>query len=100
MVVYNVTVGIDKEVEQEWLNWMINHHIPRVLATGLFHENKIYKVLTGDEENISYSIQYFAESLTMVEKYLNEYAPALIQEHNEKFKNRHAAFRTLLQSVD
>ena len=100
MIVYNVTVGIDKDAEQEWLHWMVNEHIPKVLSTGMFHENKIYKVLTGDEENISYSVQYFAESLDLVEKYLNEYAPALIQEHNERFKNRHAAFRTLLQSVD
>ena len=100
MIVYNVTVGIDKEAEVEWLDWMINVHIPRVLATGMFVDNKIYKVLTGDEENISYSVQYFAENLNYVEKYLNEYAPALIQEHNEKFKDRHAAFRTLLQSID
>lgn len=100
MILYNVTVGIDKEVEMEWLNWMIKEHIPNVMATGMFIQYKIYKVLTQDEENISYSIQYFAEELSKVEKYLNEFAPSLIQEHNERFKNRHAAFRTLLQSID
>lgn len=100
MVVYNVTVGIDKAAEEEWLFWMKTKHIPDVMQTGLFIDNKIYKVLTDEPDNISYSVQYFAETLDHVDRYLNEFAAALIREHNEKFKNRHVAFRTLLQSVD
>ena len=28
MILYNVTVNIDKDVEQDWINWMKNTHIP------------------------------------------------------------------------
>ena len=100
MFIYNVTIGIDRDVEEEWVIWMKETHIPRVMNTGLFYDNKMFRVLTADEDNISYSVQYFAEDISTVEKYLNDYAPGLIQEHNEKFKNRHAAFRTLLQRID
>jgi len=99
MIIYNVTVGIDKDVESEWLSWMKTKHIPDVMATGMFEENKIYRVLT-EEDNISYTIQYFSDSLAKVEKYLTEFAPGLINEHNERYKNKHVAFRTLLESVD
>lgn len=100
MILYNVTVGIDRDIEEEWVLWMKEYHIPRVMETGMFVENRMFKVLTSEEDNISYSIQYLAETLDKVESYLSNFAPTLIEEHNEKFRNKHVAFRTLLQSID
>lgn len=100
MVLYNVTVGIDAEIEQEWLNWMKEKHIPNVMATGMFIEYKIFKVLNQDDESsISYSVQYFADNIENVVAYLDNHAPALVEEHRAKFKDRHVAFRTLLEEV-
>ena len=31
MIIYNVTISIDKEVENHWLDWMKNTHIPDVM---------------------------------------------------------------------
>ena len=100
MVLYNETVGIDSETEQEWLKWMQEDQIPKVMATGYFTEFKIYKVLSQeDEASVSYSVQYFSENLHQVVEYLNTAAKALAEDHMRKFKNRHVAFRTLLQQV-
>lgn len=99
-VLYNVTVAIDTAVEEEWLGWMVEYYIPEVMATGMFENYNIYKVLSDDGDvDPSYSIQYFADSISKVEKYLTEYAPGLIQKHKEKYENRHVAFRTLLQQI-
>lgn len=100
MLLYNVTVGVDKEIEEEWLAWMKSKHIPDVLKTGMFVSSKLYKVLQdSDEGTVSYSVQYFAQSIEHVQQYLEVYAPVLIAEHREKFKDKHVAFRTLLQEV-
>ncbi|HRJ31395.1 MAG TPA: DUF4286 family protein [Cyclobacteriaceae bacterium] len=100
MYLYNVTIGIDKEVELEWLAWMKNEHIPDVLATNMFITHKVYKVLHDNEDGTaSYSIQYFADSLDKVVHYLEHLAPALIEKHKQKYGNRHVAFRTLLEEV-
>jgi hypothetical protein len=100
MYLYNVTVGIDKDVEQQWLEWMKNEHIPDVLATTLFAGHRIYKVLHDNEDGTtSYSIQYFAESLENVVLYLEKFAPALIEKHQQKFGGKHVAFRTLLEEI-
>jgi hypothetical protein len=100
MLLYNVTVGIDKDVETEWLQWMKEIHIPDVMNTGMFVSSRIYKVLHDQEDGtISYSIQYFAESIDHVQQYLEVYAPTLIDEHRRKFANKHVAFRTLLEEV-
>lgn len=100
MLVYNVTVGVDKSVEQEWLDWMKTTHIPRVMATGMFVENKMYKVLTHEEtDSVSYAIQYFAANLDSVQIYLEKFAPSLREEVQVKFGTRQAAYRTLLEEV-
>lgn len=100
MLLFNETVGIDKGSEQEWLDYMKDRYIPEVLKTGMFVDAKVYKVLHDqDDGTTSYSVQYFATSIDLVEQYLEVFAPVLIEEHRQKFHNRHVAFRTLLEQV-
>lgn len=100
MFLYNVTVGIDKDAEAEWVVWMRDEHIPDVLATNLFVSSRFYKVLhDNDDGSTSYSIQYFANTLEDVSKYLEQFAPALIEKHKKKFGGKHVAFRTLLEEI-
>ena len=43
MIVYNVTCNVENPMASEWLEWMKTVHIPEVMATGCFVENKILK---------------------------------------------------------
>jgi hypothetical protein len=100
MFLYNVTIGIDPDVEQEWLQWMKEIHIPDVLRTGMFTSYKMYKVLHDNNDgSVSYSVQYFSVSLENVVQYLEVFAPTLVDQHHEKFQNKHVAFRTLLEEI-
>lgn len=100
MMLYNVTVGIDQSIEAEWLPWMKEVHIPAVLETGMFLNAKIYKVLHDNADgSISYSVQYFANSIIEIQTYLEQHAPRLVEAHRQKFSNKHVAFRTVLEEV-
>lgn len=100
MYLYNVTVGIDKDVEQEWLQWMRDNHIPDVMATGMFVDYKIYKVLHDQEEgSVSYSVQYFAQTIDNVTLYFEKFAPALLEKLRARFMDKHVAFMTLLEEL-
>ena len=48
MLIYNVTTGVDKKIEQEWLIWMKEVHIPDVMKTKMFIGHKMYRVLASD----------------------------------------------------
>jgi ABC-type microcin C transport system permease subunit YejB len=100
MLLYNVTFGIDKAIETEWILWMKENYLAAVMGTGLFTDYKMYKVLTQDDEvSVSYSVQCFAWNIEAVLKYLHEFAPQLTELHREKFKDKHVAFNTLLEEV-
>lgn len=97
MIIYNVTVNIDYDVHDEWLDWMRQVHIPDVMNTGKFIEAKISKVLAEEEGGKTYAIQYLCESMATLDDYQINHAPRLQQEHTTKFSGKFVAFRTLLE---
>lgn len=100
MLLYNVTFGIDKAIETEWILWMKTHYISSLMYTGLFVDYRMYKVLTHDDDtSVSYSVQCFAKNIEDVLKYLNEYAHEITELHRETFKDKHVAFNTLLEEI-
>ena len=100
MIIYNVTVNIDNTVHDEWLDWMQRVHIPDVMLTGVFTENRIYKVLADEDTGgTTYSVQYLCNSMKEYEQYRDIFAPALQAQHMNRYKEKFAAFRTLLEVI-
>ena len=100
MLIYNVTSGVDKEIEQEWLLWMKETHISDVMGTKMFTAYRLYRVLSSENEGtVSYAVQYSVTSLKQVDQYLETYAPALRDDVKKKFGDKVLSFRTLLEEV-
>jgi hypothetical protein len=100
MLLYNVTVKIDRATEQEWLEWMKQKHIPDVMKTGQFTGSHICKLLDQPEEDDStYVIQYQCGSRQIFDHYLENFAPALRDEFNTRYKDKFVVFRTLMEIV-
>lgn len=99
-VLYNVTVSVDESVHEAWLDWMKSVHVPDVMATGMFLENRICRVLDFEEGGITYAVQYVCRSAQDLEHYRNTFAPQLQADHHEKFGQHCAAFRTVLEILD
>ena len=98
MFIYNVTVTLEESIHNDWLKWMKEVHIPDVMRTGHFIDNKICKLLTEELET-TYAIQYTFRTMEDLNKYQKDHAPRLQQEHKEKFKDKFAAFRTILEII-
>lgn len=100
MILYNVTVKVDLDIHDEWLNWMKTAHIPDVMNTGLFIEHKICRLLYIDEsDGITYAFQYFCKDLDTLKHYQAEFGPALQADHTNRYKDKFVAFRTLMEVV-
>ena len=99
MIIYNVTLNIDKSISKEWLEW-IKEHIPQVLETGKFKEAKLTKVLVDDDESDTYSVQYRAHSREALNSYYTEHAERLKQDGLQRFGDKVLSFRTELEVVD
>jgi uncharacterized protein DUF4286 len=98
MIVYNVTVNVDADVHDDWLRWMTDTHIPEVMATGLFLDSRMARVLS-DDEGFTYAIQYSCADMAAYERYRDQHAAGLQGRTRERYGDRFTAFRTLLEVV-
>ena len=100
MIVYNITIKITPGIEEEWVNWQKNEHIPDVMSSGQFTEYKFYRLLEQNEhDGITYVVQYFASSLENYNRYINETSHTLRQKALDKWGNKFIAFRTIMEVV-
>lgn len=97
MYIYNVTINIEAEVHQDWLQWMKETHIPDVLDTGLFEDGRLLEVMVDEAQGITYSVQYRIADLDKLKLYQEVYAPKLQAEHQQRYPEKFVAFRTILR---
>ncbi len=101
MYIYNVTTNIDESVEQEWLSWMQDTHIPDMLETGKFLSAKLCKVMVEEEMGgVTYSVQYMVETIEALKAFYRENASLLKNRANAKFGNKFVFFETEMQLID
>lgn len=101
MIVYNITVKIDPAIEAAWIQWQHQEHIPEIMASGMFTQWKMFRLLEQDDtEGMTFVIQYFAPSLENYNRYIEEYAAVLRQKAFDKWGNRFIAFRTIMEVVN
>ena len=68
MITYNVTVKLNPSIEQKWKQWMLEKHMPAILATKCFDAYALHKLIDHpDDEGITYVAQYFAPDLITIQ---------------------------------
>lgn len=98
MVIYNVTLKVSWNIHDLWLEWMKTKHIPDVMNTGMFMENRFMRLLDVEEEDgPTYAVQYVAESREKVDEYVSGFAPKLRKDLTDSFGENVIAFRTLME---
>ena len=97
-IIYNVTTKVELDIHDEWLKYMKEVHIPDVMKTGMFLENKICRILSQDEsDGITYAFQYICPDMATLHKYEVNHAPALREDVIKRYKGKYVVFRTLLE---
>lgn len=101
MILYNVTIKVDLSIDEEWMKWMKEVHIPDMINTGCFTKATILELLeTDDSDGNTYAIQYFAESKSLYNLYIDKYSVAMRNKGFEKWGNKFIAFRSVMRFVN
>jgi hypothetical protein len=101
MIIYSITVVINKDVEDSWLKWMREEHIKEVMKTGYFTNWEMQKLLSPEiaVDESTYIINYVCQSLDEYNKYVQKDAARLQKEHLEKFSGKFRASRAIYQLI-
>lgn len=100
MIVYNVTTKVTTAIQQQWLQWIKEEHIPDIISTGCFtHATVLQLMEVDDSEGPTFAVQYFAESKALYNNYIEKYAAPMRQKAFDKWGNQFIAFRSLMQVI-
>lgn len=102
MGVYIVTINIKRQVEEEWLQWMKQEHIPDIMNAGFFTSYEIFKVVIPDtvSDEAVYQFHYRFNSIDDYYQYAEKAAPEFQRKHSEKFLGKFKASRAILKKID
>lgn len=101
MIIYSVTISVEESIEQEWVKWMREIHVPEVMETGKFLSCRFSRLVSHKEQGSSnYSAQYTAVSFEELEDYKANFAPALQQKSMAKYADKMLAFRSELEILE
>jgi hypothetical protein len=101
MVLFSLTVNIDTEIEEDWLEWMRQTFIPSLWLTGFFQEKRFLRLLGDHEQGGStYSLQLTLDQLDK----MKQFEALHLQDFREilygKYAGRLVDFYTILEKVD
>ena len=100
MFIYNITIKVNNSIEEEWMAWQMEEHVPGIMATNLFDKFKIFRLLEQDDsEGQTFVFQYYTEHRKNYEQYINEHASRLREKAVKKWGDAFIAFRSLLEAV-
>lgn len=101
MLILNTTFLVSDKVQNQWLNWVREQHIPFMLSTKYFINPQIAKILSHDTaDGTSYSVQFQINNRETLEKWQREFAGKFEQNCNQIFGNEALFFSTILELVD
>ncbi|MGO3182525.1 MAG: DUF4286 family protein [Aequorivita sp.] len=99
MYIYNVTINIEENVHDIWLQWMVSEHIPAMLATGKFSKALMTRVVVEEEMGgKTYSVQYTTDSKETLEKYYSENADEM-RARSKAYEGAFVTFQTELEVI-
>ena len=91
MIIYEVNLTIDKQIIEEFYQWL-KEHVNEMLKLPGFTRAEIFKERKKD----AISVRYHLEHSQHLENYLNYHAKRMRDEGVKKFKDRFFATRRIL----
>ena len=101
MIIYNVTIKTHASIQEPWIQWLKEEHVPEVLATNCFIKATILRLLdVDDNEGPTYAIQYFAEDRSGYDRYIEKFAGIMRQKSFDKWGDKFIAFRSVMEIIN
>lgn len=95
MIIYEVTVNIEKEIYFKFIRWL-KDHVEEMLKFPGFIQARILKEEQSEKrEQEQLTVQYEIDSRENLDNYFKEFAPKMREEGIRRFKNQFSATRKI-----
>lgn len=100
MYIYNITFNVEKDIEKDWLSYITNNFIPKMLQSGLLNAATTSKIKVDEAQGQSYSIQFKTDNQEQLQKFIADELYPILNELHTKFSPKMVYFSTELDVID
>ncbi len=101
MLIFNTTYKVSGSQNDNWLNWIREHHIPFMLSSGDFSKPQTTKIVgSEDNEGISYSVQFHICDMPALIQWHKEFATTFQNSCKAAFGEEVSFFSTVLEIIE
>lgn len=80
---------------------MKEEHTTDMMNTGLFSDYRLCRLMEQDEhDGVTFVVQYHSDSIENYQSYIKEHAERMRKKGLDKFGNKCAAFRTVMEMIN
>jgi len=98
MIVYNVTTNVTWAIHDEWLQWLRQVYIPRVLQTSCFSESRILRLFEiDDEDGPTYAVQFHASTIENYHRFIEHHSASFQQQSREKWQDQLISISSVME---
>lgn len=101
MLIYNATYQIDFADARNFVIWIHQVYIQKVLELGLLKKPRLCKVLSHhDTDSECFSLQFEVPDSAILHKWYSQQGASLHEEMIKVFKDKVVGFTTLLEVIE
>ncbi len=101
MIVFNTTFHVEKEIQEDFVEYMLQHYIPMCTRSGLLTSPRLARVYGKEEdEGHSYAMEFTVADIVALERWNANESQAIHAPLLEKFKEKLIGFSTIMQTVE
>ncbi len=101
MIVHNITTKVAWQATDQWLRWQKEVYFPKLLATGLCSECRLFHLQDQDEtEGPTYTTQLFFDERESYDAFLQHHFTELTKELKLLWGSLTVEFSTTMQLVN
>ncbi len=100
MHIYNITFGVEPEIEDELIGWLRSEFIPASTADGeYFTAPELMRVLNNELQVNSLALHMRADNLDDIAKWYEDHGAALFDYAQKRWNGRVVFFTTTLSLI-
>ena len=100
MIIYNITINIDKTVHEEAIHWLKQTHVKRIMNDKIADNCHILQVMNiSEEEGHTYCLHYELKDKESLVENLSDIEDKLLNDLSILFGEKVLTFSTLLEKI-
>ena len=101
MIVFNTTFHVEEDIQEEFIEYMLQEFIPASTKSGMLKFPRLARVFGKDEdEGLSFAMEFQVVDIVVMEKWKSEESNSVFAPLMDRFKEKMIGFSTLMQTID